>query len=209
MQRITSGASKLSSNITYEQKELLKGIADGNAAAFKSLYDQYGQRAYYTAFKLLRSPVAAQDAVQEIFIKVWVNREELRDMDHFPAWLGAVIRNHIYYKLRQQTRDAQYLHMVLDEEHTGWQDKEYSEAELQELLGLIRTGIDRLSPQQRRVIELSRLKGLKHREIAAEMNLSQETVKKYIMDAMRALRQFLTEHGRDISVIVLLQLLQL
>lgn len=194
--------------ITHINRELLQQVAGGSHAAFEILYNHYWKKVYHSAFQVLQSATAAQDALQEIFIKVWVNREQLQEMDYFPAWFHTVIRNHLYYKLRQQAQVEKHLGYLVQEEPESFSDRTYQETELKELVALVQAAMDKLTPQQRRVFELSRLHGLKHREIAAEMNLSQETVKKYIMEALRQVRDHLRDHGKHISVILLLQLVQ-
>jgi len=192
---------------TETDRALLSLVALGDTAAFSSLYDQYHQRVYNTAQRVLQSRVQAQDALQEVFIKIWVNREKLTELHSFPAWLNTVVRNLLYDKLRQQAHRERVLNTIEEELLRSYGEQTYTEAEFQELIALVEAAKSQLSPQQQRVFELSRLQGLKHREIAAEMNISVETVKKYIMDALKKVRQFLARHGKSVSVILLLQLI--
>jgi RNA polymerase sigma-70 factor (ECF subfamily) len=60
-------------------------VAAGDQAAFAELYRICERHIFYSSFDLLQSAAAASDAVQEIFIKVWVNREKLAGMDYFGA----------------------------------------------------------------------------------------------------------------------------
>lgn len=193
----------------HSEWELLQQVAAGSHPAFKALYDLHKQRVYFTAYKVLQSSAAAQDALQEIFIKVWVNREKLAGMDHFPAWLNTVIRNHLVDKLREHSTKERSLDFFLQEGFETYADTTYHETEFRELLVLVEQATRQLSPQQQKVFALSRLEGMKHREIADELGISTETVKKYIMDALQRIREFLRQHGKDVSVVLLLQLLQL
>jgi RNA polymerase sigma-70 factor (ECF subfamily) len=189
------------------EQELLRLVAEGHQHAFEKLYHRYKQYIFHSSLSILKSTAAAQDSLQDIFIKIWVNRESLHQMEHFTAWLNTIMRNHLYNKLRQQAQQEKYLAYAMHEKPDTFSEATYNEAELKELTILVADAKKKLSPQQQKVFELSRIQGLKHREIAEAMNISQETVKKYIMDAMKQVRDYLRQHGRQVSVILLLQLL--
>ncbi len=189
----------MNNNDLHNEQALLELIASGDTTAFETLYHHYKKKIYSTAYGVLQSSTHAQDALQEIFIKIWVNRGKLKNMNYFPAWLNTIIRNHLYYKLRQQAKREKPLDYLINDDHDSFTEKIYNEAEFKELVVLVEEAMSKLSPQQQRVFELSRLQGLKHREIATEMNLSQETVKKYIMEALRQVRDYLQQHGRTVS----------
>lgn len=193
---------------THTEKKLLQLASQGDHAAFRVLYDQHRERIYFTALRMLHSRNQAQDALQEAFIKVWVNREKLVELESFEAWLLTIVRNLIYDKLREQSSRELVLDPYLEDAMQTYVDQTFSETEFRELLSLVERAKQRLSPQQKRVFELSRLQGLKHKEIAAEMGLSVETVKKYIMDALKSVQDFLRQNGKLVSVVLLLQLLQ-
>lgn len=193
--------------VVQETNEWMVQIAAGSQSAFKLLYNNYKEQVYHTANRVLQSQEMAMDALQEIFIKIWMNREQLPELENFPAWLNRVTRNHLYDKLRTQASNISSLNFIQEEGWESYADATYTEAEFKELLLLVEQAQQQLSPQQQKVFNLSRLQGLKHKEIASEMGLSVETVKKYIMDALQKMRIFLQQHGKQVSVILLLQLL--
>lgn len=193
---------------SYNLKELLHLASQGDATAFKTLYEMHRDRVFYTALRMLQSRSQAQDALQEVFIKVWVNREKLMEIESFDAWILTIVRNLIYDKLREQSGRQLTLSPYLEEVMEAYSEQAFSETEFRELVALVEKAKQRLSPQQQKVFELSRLQGLKHKEIAAEMGISVETVKKYIMDALKSVQEFLKQHGKMVSVILLLQLMQ-
>ncbi len=195
-------------SVVQETNEWMVQIAAGSPSAFKLLYNNYKEQVYQTACRVLQSQELAMDALQEIFIKIWMNREQLPQLENFPAWLNRITRNHLYDKLRSPAPDISSLNFIKEEGWENYADATYTAAEFKELLILVEQATRQLSPQQQKVFDLSRLQGLKHKEIAAEMGLSVETVKKYIMDAMQKMRTFLLQHGKQVSVIILLQLLQ-
>lgn len=192
----------------YNVKELQQLASQGDTAAFRVLYDLHKDRVFYTAQSMLQSQSLAQDALQEAFIRLWVNREKLQKIASLEAWLLTIVRNLIYDKLREKAAKELVLEPYLEDVMAPYADQAFSETEFKELVTLVEKARQRLSPQQQRVFELSRLQGLKHKEIAAEMGISVETVKKYIMDALKSVQDFLRQHGKMVSVVLLLQLIQ-
>jgi hypothetical protein len=75
-------------NFPNEDGNLLKLIADGDETAFRQLYDLYAGKIYTLAVTYLKSPLLAQDIVQEVFIKVWEKRTQLYEVKNFPACDG-------------------------------------------------------------------------------------------------------------------------
>lgn len=177
---------------TYEERRLLISIAKGDTHAFHALYTHYRQGVYQSAMRILQSQHRAEDLLQEVFLKVWVHREKLPLLDNFGAWLNTVTRNHIYNTLRKQAHEELILEKI--ELRTAESNAALEELSLRELQDVLRKVTETLTPQQRKVFELSRMQGLKHDEIATELNISSETVKKHISEALRVIRGHLVSY---------------
>jgi len=174
-------------NSTYEEKDLLGRVAKGDEAAFHILFSQYRHQVYYTSLKLLHSANLAEDLLLEVFLKIWLGKEKLPEINCFSAWLNTITRNHIYNALRKQANEDLLLEKLLSplSEQTETAIEHLSFRELQDALGKV---IATLTPQQKKVFELSRMEGLKHEDIALQLNISRETVKKHVSDALRIIR---------------------
>ncbi len=85
---------------SYNEKALLEQIAQGDEAAFATLYDRHWKRVYTIALQYTKSPEAAQDIVQDVFIKIWVNKENLLQVREFKPYLFVTARNMIISSLR-------------------------------------------------------------------------------------------------------------
>lgn len=180
----------------YNEKELLLSVAAGDASAFEQLFDAYWDPIYEVAFTLTKSRETARDIVQEIFIKIWLQREELPQKDNFPNYLFIVARNHIVDELRKKVKAAPF---------TGQLQAWFSESPLQpdqqlqyhESQALIRQAIHNLPEQQRQVYLLTRENGWTQEEIAQYLQVSKNTVKTHMTRALQAIREFLINrsHG--------------
>jgi RNA polymerase sigma-70 factor (family 1) len=174
---------------TYEEKALLKAVAKGDGDAFRVLFTAYRPKVYYIARKLLQSDAQAEDALQEIFLKLWLNREKLPELHSFNAYLNTITRNHLYNMLRTLANEEVFLwRWCLPDGQGDGPETALSPMVLRELKDALQKAMTALTPQQKRVFELSRLEGLRHEEIAAVLDISKETVKKHIGEALRVVR---------------------
>lgn len=179
----------------YTELELLEEIAGGNESAFNLLYDKYAGKVYAMGIKYLKSPFLAQDAVQEIFVKVWNNRGELPYVKNFPAWLSTISRNQLINELQKQVPME-----VLEESHPGARHEIVpvagSEIDFRELEQLIKKGVESLSPRQQQIYKLSREDGLNHKKIAVQLSISYDVVREHMSKALKNLRIFLENNYR-------------
>lgn len=175
------------------EKALLVRVAAGDTPAFRELYEQYRKKVYFLAWHLLKTESESEDVCQEIFTKLWVNRQKLTEIEDFNAYLNTLIRNHIYNCLRRKASEESFVMEALDAERLP--GTVMDPAELRELQLTLKEAIWNLPPQQKRVFELSRMEGYRHDEIALELHISRETVKKHVMAAIRNIRAFLRREG--------------
>src|SRR2546421_1559779 len=114
-----------------------------------SFVRNHAGKVYAVGLKYLRSPFAAQDVVQEIFLKVWKTRAELPAVENFTSFLYIMSRNFILNSLRkkmpvslEEDQDTRLQEQILvPDEQLG----------RKELAGLIRQAIENLPPQQQKV----------------------------------------------------------
>lgn len=172
---------------TYNERELLLSLAQGEDRAFAGVFHHYRHRIYAIAFRLLGSASQAEDVVQDIFLKMWLKRGELHEISHFKAYLFTVTRNHIFTSLklmaRQQLATSELSAAAVDEiKDAAIIHKEYEQ--------ILQRAIAQLSPQQELIYKLSKEEGLKRNEIADRLQLSPETIKVHLANAMRSIRAF-------------------
>lgn len=178
------------------EQELLKAVAGGNEPAFSLLYDKYAGKVYAMGIQYLKSPFLAQDAVQEVFVKVWKNRQQLTTLNSFPAWLNTVCRNQLIDQLQQQIPYERLEDLHPDELPLSHATVGY-EVDFRELEKLIRNGIDSFSPRQQQIYKLSREEGLSHQQIADQLEISYDMVREHMSKALKNLRSFLEKHYKE------------
>ena len=174
----------------YNEQQLLQQIAAGDAAAYTRIFDFYSKHVYYLSLKFTKDPVMAEDLTQEIFTRLWVNREKLATVQHFKAFLNTVSKNLLRNYLRKKVlspENATFLAGYFRESAASAQDK----LEFKELESALDEAVAQLPAQLHKVFTLSRVEGLSHDEIAARLGLSKISVKSYIFRSLVMIREYL------------------
>jgi RNA polymerase sigma-70 factor (ECF subfamily) len=186
----------------YNEKELLMSIANDDELAFHSLYHHYRNKVVTIAYKVLQSEPEVLDALQEIFLKIWIIRAKLPAIDNFNAYLNTITRNYLSNRLRKRLYEETALSAIVRDKISAGQEDD--PILLRQLHDILYKAIRKLPLQQKRVFELSRLEGVKQNDIAAQLHISRETVKRHLSEAARNLRNML---GSDMTAVILLILI--
>src|SRR5688500_14663108 len=143
----------MSMDDAYPDSLLLQGIAESNQADFKRLYKRYRQKVYFLALRFLSSNTEAEDVLQDIFLKLWVNRESLPEIVDFNAYLNRMIRNHLSNVIRGKTRNASLLiNSLVDDGNL----KINEELDGREMIRLVNKAVQALPPQQKKIFQLAK-----------------------------------------------------
>jgi RNA polymerase sigma-70 factor (family 1) len=183
---------------------LVNKLASDDVVAFESLFHKYKDKLYSFLIQLGNSQAAAEDVLQDVFLKIWTRRSQLGVIDNFNAYLFRMAANQAINLMRRQSREIRIIDELqlfrLDENGTA---QAMSEKEVQETLT---KALATLPAQQYKVFMLSREHGLKYEEIASEMGISAATVRNHMVQALKKIRAYL-ETSHIISIIYLYILL--
>jgi RNA polymerase sigma-70 factor (family 1) len=164
-----------------------------NEARFKLLFDTYKERLYRYVLALTHSNFIAEEITQEIFIKLWLCRDILLEVENTDGYIFTIARNKTLNYLRKAYYDLKLLREL--QKRAGAENNNVEERSLAaDYNQLIRDALAMLSPQRRIVYQLSRQEGLNQEEIALHLHLSPNTVKNHLVEALRFIRNYLGEH---------------
>lgn len=185
-----------------DESAVLLKVAEGDEKAFCALFDQYHQLLASHIMKITRSAELTEEIVQDVFLKIWVSREALTEIRNLRSYLFIVSKNHALNSLKKVARDrANFL-------DANWEllEKTFTspEPETSDYYSLIDEAINHLPPQQKKVYLLSRHERMKYSEIAEELNLSRETVKKYLQLATEAISTRIKAELSKMALLILL-----
>jgi RNA polymerase sigma-70 factor (family 1) len=183
-----------------DEKDLKIRVAAGDEKAFSKLYLLYAQLLRSHIFRLTESMALADEVVQDVFLKVWNNRENLEKIQNFGGYLFVLSKNLSIDLLRKHVRQTILIKKWEDEQQKSTESAELSIEEEKSYYILLDEAIDRLPAQQQKAYILSRHQHLKYSEIAEEMNISKETVKSYLQLAVSSISNYLKKNGKLIGI---------
>ena len=181
------------------ERELLIQVASGNEYAFRQLFIAYHQQLGVHMLRITNIPELAEEVVQDVFVKIWLARETLAGVENFKAYLFVISKNHALNCLKKLAKERVAIKQLEDTR---------AEAVTPEVAGadmyynLLDEAIDQLPPQQQKVYLLSRHDRLKYAEIADQLELSRETVKKYLQMATASITEYVRDHLEVIAVLL-------
>lgn len=165
---------------------LFNRAKNGDAAAFGALYALYAEQAYRYACAILKNPHAAEDAVQESCIKVYQNLRSIRNPDAFRAYFFKTLSNTAKTMLRRST-----LHPIGEDALRTARASENT-AQTAELRTDLTAALDRLTDEERQIVLLSAVAGLRSKEIADAVGLTAGAVRSKLSRSLQKLRTYLS-----------------
>jgi len=173
--------------------ELVVRIKNGDEVAFELVFYKYKGKLYDFIRRSLSDEVDPEGIVQEIFVKIWVNRIELDPLQSFNSYIYTIARNEIYGHLRKQLTRKKYqeemLHQLTDSANTTNRQIEY-----QELETILTKLINEMPEKRREIFRESRMEGLSYREISEKLHISENTVDTQIRKALGFLKKKLRNY---------------
>ena len=178
-----------------ENQILILGLINGDKRAFKKVYTLYHDPLYGMAYRYLRNNQLADDAVQDIFVKLWVERNKLDEDKSLHGFLFSSLKNHVLNMIRNNARRIERNYEYYDsygiennDPEKDINDKNYNE--------LLNKGIDNLPPLKKEIF-LLRNKGASYNEIAEVTGCSINTVKSYLNQTRNYLREYVSGHFNE------------
>lgn len=173
----------------HDEQALLQNLANGDERAFRTLFDRYSDLLGTYVLRVTKSYEVAEEVVQDVFLKIWQKREMLTEIHDFRSYLFIMSRNHALNYLKKAAG------MTLSKEETDWNILEnipaFDPEKDIDYEDLIDEAINQLPPQQQKVYLLSRYERLSYLEIASRLDLSKETVKKYLQLATQSVTAYI------------------
>lgn len=153
---------------------------------------------------MLKSEEAVKEVIQEAFVRVWLNRDKLPEIESANAWVSRIALNECYRFMKKQALQ-QKIQIHLQKEPVYSENKGFDQLSLAETQRIVATAIEQLPPRQQQIYRMSREQGLKIPEIATELGLSPAYVKKALVLSLNAIRQHLAAAGKLLSLLMILQ----
>ncbi len=179
------------------ESELVKALTNGEIKAFNNLFQLYGNRLFRFALGYMKSEPDAEELVQDVFMKIWEKRLELKEDLSFKAYIFTIAFNIIRkYFLKKALTTKYFEHQVIDDMDINTiQNIDY-----QSTKNLIDRIVDQLPARRKEVFIKSRFEGFTVKEIADELGTSPKTVENQLGEALKFIREHLSKD--DLTTIV-------
>lgn len=179
------------------EKALFASIAEGDEAAFRELFHLYTPLLRPLIFKLTKTEHLIEDILQDVFFKIWLQRDVLPQISNPRSWILKITFHDCFGHLRKAA--------VRQRNNGPVPEESVPEGilEFRETSRLVEEAIALLPPQARRIYLLSRQEGLKLAEIAEKTGLSLQTVKNTLSRALRSIREYLENKGVSLPFLLL------
>lgn len=176
----------------YEEKVLLLQISEGDEQAFRQLFTAYSAILLPFLLRLTKSKPVAEELLQDVFLKVWLHRDKLPEIQQLKPWVFRIASNGAFSWLRKMAVEQKAL--FSQKIHTQGESVEEG-VETKQMVEAIRQAIVSMPPQRRKIYQLSRDAGMRPSEIADELNISVSTVKNTLTSALNDIRKYIEQAG--------------
>ena len=186
-----------------DEKELVERFQNGEQEAFNELVTKYQGRIYNLVYKYVSNSETAKDLSQEIFIKAFRALPHFKRQSAFYSWLYRIAINLCIDFIRQQKRGRT---LSFEDLTTGGNNEMVfndvnplppDQLETKELGHIISQAVQQLPPKQQHVFNLRYQDGLQLKEIAAQLDRSEGTIKAHLHHAHKRLRTLLVPYLKN------------
>src|SRR6266571_7301449 len=172
-------------------QELMRIVQAGDFSPASEIYDRYSTRIYNFAYRFLKNSEAAEDATQEVFVKMLKHANQFHGDAKLSTWLFSITANWCRDYLRKADNRAKEAEEVLYTLPAPSELAPDRNLERRQDEQRIQKALSALTPEQREAILLSRYQGLSYAEIAQIAGCSEGAVKTRVFRAMETLKKAL------------------
>lgn len=177
-----------------KERELINRVVESDEQAFSVLFFHYLPVLQTFALKFTKSDEAVEEIIQDAFLRVWLNRDKLAEVENIRAYLYKYVSNECLSYLRKKLKADK----MVDIHHADQEKSHNSTIEtinLNEITKIIAVAVEKLPEQRKNIYQLSRRDGKSIPEIAKILNISPNTVKNALVISLKSIRLHLQQHG--------------
>ena len=190
---------------SYDDAVLLQMIHSGDQKALEVIFERYRNKLFNFLFKVTKSQETAEEIVLDVFLKIWLGREIILQINNLEGFLFRVAHNKAIDFLRSLKREP-LLQKKVWEEVQAIASVDTADHLLRNHIVEkdIQEALKKLPSQQQKAFHLNRQEGLTYDQIATELKLSRHTVRNHIAAALHFIRKYLHEKGYEVAAISLI-----
>ncbi|MFT3705670.1 MAG: sigma-70 family RNA polymerase sigma factor [Agriterribacter sp.] len=193
-------------NHTENEIKLLSQVREGDVKAFECVYNMYSGRLYGNILKLVKSPLIAEELLQDIFQRVWEHRKNIDTTRSFKSYLFTIAKNLVcdYFNNASRQRLVDRYLQVQEEKQLMRVEHVLEEKESELIL---RNAVRQLPPQRKLVYTLCKIEGKSYEDVSKALNISVSTISDHIVKASKSIKAYYL--SKDMLYVFILILTQL
>ncbi|WFB64956.1 sigma-70 family RNA polymerase sigma factor [Sphingobacterium sp. WM] len=174
-----------------DERDLLVQLQQGDRVAFEKLYHQYAPKLTVKLLQLVKSEDLAQDLLQDIFLKIWQMRADLKEERSFAALLYTMATNLSLNSYRTAVREQNRIMQIKPGESYSHIEEDLQFAETNKVFN---DALSTLTDRQREVYMMHKLEGKSYKEISDTLKISHSAINQHLQLANKQIRLYLQNH---------------
>jgi len=187
--------------VSYTDEVLIAQIKGGDDSAFSKIYERYWEELFIIAAKVLRSKEEAADVVQDVFLSLWNRKNEITITSSLAAYLKTSVRYKAIHYIEKNVTRRDYLALLTDTAVHLVTNPEM-QLHLKQMQAIINETVENMPAKMKEVYTLSRKEHLNHRQIAEQLGISTETVKKHVQHALQLIKTALGNSSLSVGILL-------
>lgn len=179
-------------------------LKEGDRVAFTELYNRHWKLIYAHVYKMLRDEDEAKDVVQEVFGNLWIKAATIKSNLNVSGLLYTAARNKVFDLIEKNKVRSDYIGEIASFVSDP-ANRNIDTIDEKRIMEILERELQKLPPKMKEIFELSRKDDLSHKEIAAKLNISEQTVKKQVQNALKLIKPKLNDMGISIAILMLLR----
>lgn len=192
-------AKKVPDHLLRADENLMSLVDKGDSQAFAVLYDRHGKAVYSLAYRMMGERQAAEDLVQDVYLRVWRSTASYRaDRGSVRTWMLRIVRNRGVDQLRSLSTRRRTQDKVEASAQTSQPSEAFAETWRNSQREQVRDALKALPPEQLEILELAYFSGYTHVEIAELMDLPLGTVKGRMRLGLKKIKDYFDSIGMTV-----------
>jgi RNA polymerase sigma-70 factor (ECF subfamily) len=180
-------------------ENIILRLKDDDKSSVDELFTYYYPRLYQFSKSIVKIETYIDDILQEVFVKLWLNRNKIKNVETFNAYIFTITKNEILNLIRSNLRDQTFkdklfVRSVAEEYQTT------TKFEFDEIKSSIERIVAGLPEKRQQIFVLSRRDGLSNKEIAQQLDISSKTVEDHITHAIKYIKNAM----KDMDIMTIL-----
>ncbi|MEI7830977.1 MAG: RNA polymerase sigma-70 factor [Prolixibacteraceae bacterium] len=175
-------------------EEIILRLKKDEKSALDDLFDYYYPRLFHFSKSILKIETEVDDILQEVFVKLWLNRQKIGNAETFNSYIFTITKNEVLNLIRTNLRNNSFKNELF-QRSVAEEFQIQSQLEFKEVKSGIDQVVSQLPEKRRQIFILSRTEGFSNKEIAQQLNISEKTVEDHITHAIKKIKTSLKEMG--------------